>query len=385
MLVSPEDYSALIESIYQAGEGLRPWTDPLEGIAGALQARDTNLIFIDRGTPLVCAHVRGDPAMRAAYNGHWNRHDPWVHSGHPLIHAEATVVLGAQVIADEVLRKTAFYQEFLKPAGLGQLLGLGVLRRKGLMAAVVCLYPESAGPPTPEQIALARSLLPHLRRGLTLHRRLIAAGGIAQADVEALERTAAAMVLLDHEGRIRHANRRAEHILQQNDGLRVEDGRLRAQRAAEDERLHSTVHACVRRHGRKGWCPGGLVRVPRPSGRLDYVLEVLPLSDEGRPPGGLPLAALVVVADPATAPCADERRLSEAFDLTPMESKVAAAVLRGLGPEDIAAELGIAPSTVHTHLKNLHRKLGVSSRTELMRALMAASPVICPPGSRPPD
>ena len=45
-------------------------------------------------------------------------------------------------------------------------------------------------------------------------------------------------------------------------------------------------------------------------------------------------------------------------------------ILRGVFGDDteptIAARLGISPHTVHTHFERLHRKLGVTSRVELV-------------------
>jgi DNA-binding NarL/FixJ family response regulator len=49
---------------------------------------------------------------------------------------------------------------------------------------------------------------------------------------------------------------------------------------------------------------------------------------------------------------------------TGRELDVLRGVARGLGNKQIAAELGLSPRTVQTHLTNLFAKLGVSSRTE---------------------
>ncbi len=51
--------------------------------------------------------------------------------------------------------------------------------------------------------------------------------------------------------------------------------------------------------------------------------------------------------------------------LTPTERQVVELVCRGLTNPQIAAELFIEHSTVRWHLKNVFRKLGVRTRTEL--------------------
>jgi len=76
---------------------------------------------------------------------------------------------------------------------------------------------------------------------------------------------------------------------------------------------------------------------------------------------------------------AGSRRRREPDDaLTPQELRVAAAVQRGASNRDIAADLFLSPKTVEFHLRQIYRKLGVHSRTQLIAALakrLAGRPV----------
>ena len=60
-------------------------------------------------------------------------------------------------------------------------------------------------------------------------------------------------------------------------------------------------------------------------------------------------------------------RSTETIDLSDRETVVLEAVARGLSNREIARELWISEQTVKFHLRNLYRKLGVSSRTEAAR------------------
>jgi DNA-binding NarL/FixJ family response regulator len=60
-------------------------------------------------------------------------------------------------------------------------------------------------------------------------------------------------------------------------------------------------------------------------------------------------------------------RSTETIDLSERETVVLEAVARGLSNREIARELWISEQTVKFHLRNLYRKLGVSSRTEAAR------------------
>ena len=66
---------------------------------------------------------------------------------------------------------------------------------------------------------------------------------------------------------------------------------------------------------------------------------------------------------------ARRRRAPDDSTLTPQELRVAAAVQRGASSRDIAADLFLSPKTVEFHLRQIYRKLGVHSRTQLIAAL----------------
>lgn len=53
--------------------------------------------------------------------------------------------------------------------------------------------------------------------------------------------------------------------------------------------------------------------------------------------------------------------------LTPRESEIARMVAEGFSNREIAEKLVVSPSTVHSHRSNLMRKLGLSSRHDLVQ------------------
>jgi DNA-binding CsgD family transcriptional regulator len=56
--------------------------------------------------------------------------------------------------------------------------------------------------------------------------------------------------------------------------------------------------------------------------------------------------------------------------LTPQELQVALEVARGSTNREAAAALFLSPKTIEFHLRNIYRKLGIRSRTELVRAML---------------
>jgi DNA-binding CsgD family transcriptional regulator len=62
-------------------------------------------------------------------------------------------------------------------------------------------------------------------------------------------------------------------------------------------------------------------------------------------------------------------RAATGHDLTPNEAQVAGLVAEGLTNKEVAARLFLSTKTVEFHLRNVFRKVGVKSRTELSRRL----------------
>ena len=69
----------------------------------------------------------------------------------------------------------------------------------------------------------------------------------------------------------------------------------------------------------------------------------------------------------ATGKTVRKRDLSAVDRLTPQELQIAGLVTEGLTNREIAAQLYLSPRTVDYHLRKVFTKLGIGSRSELVR------------------
>ena len=59
----------------------------------------------------------------------------------------------------------------------------------------------------------------------------------------------------------------------------------------------------------------------------------------------------------------DNQTAAALVTLTPREKQIIRLVARGMSNKSVAQLLSISDATVHFHLKNIYRKLGVRNRT----------------------
>lgn len=69
-------------------------------------------------------------------------------------------------------------------------------------------------------------------------------------------------------------------------------------------------------------------------------------------------------------------RQPDALPLSPRQLEVARLVATGMTNTEIAAELGLSPRTVTSHLDHIYARLGIGSRAALTRALALAGELV---------
>ena len=214
------------------------------------------------------------------------------------------------------------------------------------------------------QLETIRHLLPHVRHVLGVQRTLAGAGALGATLVELLDATGAGIIQLDARGQIVAANDRVRKLLRAGDRLCDDNGFLFARAPRENTELQGLLDRALAPFGAHG--AGGAMLVGRSGAVSPLVLHVHPVRREADV-GGWPVAALVLVADPAGGAGVDSDVAAAALGLTGMESRVAVLLERGLSVRAIAEATGRRESTIRFHVKRMFAKHGLSRQAELVR------------------
>ena len=219
------------------------------------------------------------------------------------------------------------------------------------------------------QLDSIRRLLPHIRQTVGVQQALASADALGASLAKLLEATGLGIVQLDGRGRIVAANDRARDLLRTGDGLFDEDGFLYARAPEDNASLQELLTRALTRFGGQG--AGGSTMVRRSAALPPLVLHVNPVGRQETDFHLWPVAALVLVADPAGHTRIDPAVAAEALGLTGMESRVAVLLAEGMSVREIAAATGRGESTIRSHVKHMFAKHGLSRQADLVRLVLS--------------
>jgi DNA-binding CsgD family transcriptional regulator len=183
------------------------------------------------------------------------------------------------------------------------------------------------------------------------------------AFADTLNGLAAGIFLVDAGLRIVHANAAGHDMLRADDFLRCVDEQLVARNAQANQALGERVADIGDAPGVKGMA---LPLTARDGER--YIVHVLPLRSAARTGTGSAdkAVAALFVRKVALDSCCGEL-VARAFELTPAELRVLLSIVEVGGVRETAIALGLAPTTVKTHLHRVFAKTGARRQADLVK------------------
>ena len=219
------------------------------------------------------------------------------------------------------------------------------------------------------QLDAIRRLLPHVRQFVTVQQTLAGACALGATLGELLDTTGLGVIHIDARGRIVTANDRALSVLRAGDILCEKSGFLFANAKADDDTLQAVLERALPPFAAQG--AGGSVIMKRTAPLPPLVVHVNPLSRQEAGFGGWPVAALVLLAEPARGAEIDPGLAAAVLGLTPMESRVAVMLAEGMSVREIAAAMTRKESTIRFHVKSIFARHGLNRQAELVRLVLS--------------
>ena len=220
-------------------------------------------------------------------------------------------------------------------------------------------------------IEMIESLLPHIRQFIRVRQALVRAEALGASHTELLGNTRVGVIYLDQRGMIYDTNARARNILRWRDGLSDRGGFLRALLPADDAKLGKLLARALPTSATGAI--SGSTTVARSLDLPRFVLHVNPVVVDQPDFGARRVAALVLVVDPESQLLIDPDLLVATLGLTAAESRVAAWLSVGRTVRDIAVTTRRKESSVRSHIKQMHAKLGISRQADLVRLVLSAA------------
>jgi DNA-binding CsgD family transcriptional regulator len=189
-----------------------------------------------------------------------------------------------------------------------------------------------------------------------------------------------AALLLDARGRVTQANKAAEQLLRQSDGIAFDGkGSLQLVSALPGERLALSLalkDALDVADG-LGTSLSEPVRISRPTGAAPLLVLAVPLPRPSFPFWELvaPARVLIVIVDPSAKSRATASGIQAAYGLTAAEARVALLLASGISGSQMPVTLGVTAATIKTHLRRCFEKTGTHSQVELSRLFAMFPPM----------
>jgi DNA-binding CsgD family transcriptional regulator len=370
-------FSKVVESIYDCALNPSRWTDTADMIAQLVEAEACLLGVHDsknvhhgvmfRSGGVEDSYVRLYAEEYAAINPH---------SVPVTLLPVGKVVTTGMIIDEQELLDSRFYQEFLKPQGIFEVIGFPVLRTEGRIGWWAANRRVDAPRYGDAEVRLLTLLSPHVCRAITISNAFT----LKTIRSEALETTLNALTtgvyLVDRLGRIIYINRAAEQQIEDSNVVRIANNRLVPIDRMARTRLATAIDEAIVDKAAT-LSPGFSVALPGREG-TGLVAVVLPLHTGERRIlcGAFAAMAAIFIQDPITVPASPGEAFAKLYGLTGSELRVLLAMAPGLSVKEAAELLGMGDTTARTHLQHAYEKTGTSKQTELLRLFMSSAPPV---------
>lgn len=293
-------------------------------------------------------------------------------AGHFLAEIEQPIATADLMPYDELVA-TGFYEQWARPRGLIDFVSAVLDKSAASVVMFGVFRHERNGFVDGETRHRMRLIAPHIRRAVMIARMFDLKIAEAGTFADTLDGLGAGLCLVAADGRIIHANTAGHAILDAADVLQAIDGRLAARDVQVNQTLRDVFAAAGQGDAAVGTRGIALPLIGKDGER--YVAHVLPLTSGARRRAGIVYTAVAAlfVRKAALAMSSRSEAIGKIFKLTPTELRVLLAIVEVGGVPEVAAALGVAGTTVRTHVSRLFEKTGATRQADLVKLVAGYS------------
>lgn len=367
----------LIGDIYDAALGSSRWPDVLAQIANFVGGEAAGLLSKDAVSKYGNVYYQAgvDPYYVELYSDVYWKFDPVARLAECEI---GQIVSVPDLMPYDEFRAGRFFREWAQPQGWIDAANAVLEKTATSCAYLSVLRNEASGMVDDELRRRMRLIVPHVRRAVRTGKVIDLTQAEAATFSDILDGLSPAIFLVDAEGLIVHGNAASRSVLDKGELLRAINGRLTASDAQVDAALHDAITAAGRSDEEMSGKGSAIPLKGREGER--YVAHVLPLTAGERRksgPASTAVAALFVrKAELETMPPSEI--IGKTYKLTPTELRVLLAIVNVGGVRQVAGNLGVADTTIKTHLGRLFEKTGVSRQADLVKLVAGYSSMLVP-------
>lgn len=357
-------FSSLVGEIYDAAvaSGLR--SGALEqvshfvgGCAATILSRDSARLSIE-----IHQHFGTESRFRQLYRDRYVELDPLL-DRHLDLGAEQTIGV-TDIMPHADFLATTFYREWVEPQGAIDLATVALEKSDARTTILQVLRHRSRGTVDEPMRERMRLLAPHIQRSRIMGRQIRARSHTVDDLADVLDGLSTAICLLDADGRVVHANAACRQLFVDANLFAMVGDRIVARNTQADKIFRGLFEIVA--DGEAHTAGRRRIELVTSADGQHYLLCASPLKRERHQSRDI-AATVLLVQKAAMVPSLVPDAIAAAFRLTPSELRVLMAIVEIGGVPDIAAKLGIAETTVKTHLGRLFEKTGAGRQADLVK------------------
>jgi DNA-binding CsgD family transcriptional regulator/PAS domain-containing protein len=369
-----EQFSNVVENIYDAATDSKLWPAALEKIVGYIGVSASTLAFGNTSVVEQDASSLHSYGLSPEFLKHFSQYaGVWALQSGIAMWDVGIVHHLPDLMSREEFENGKFYRAVLEPFKEHDFMGIVTLKEGPHIVALTATTRAELGLIKEDQVSKLKLLAPHICKAAKIAFALELKSLKAQMLESSLNNLSAAVFIISKEHRPIFMNRRAEQLMKQGRGLKLANNKIDTVDLSSRPAFEQSLANIDKRETNM---LGTAVSIALPDEFGGLVATILPLDSDLRQNlmSGLGNNGYAIfVQDPMAPPPNPGEGFAKLYGISQGELRTLMAMSMCQGPQDAADILGVSINTIRTHLKHVFAKTNTTSQSDLMQLMMRSA------------